>query len=337
VPGPITLLWLVDEPDMSAVQDERFQHAFANPDRPAAAITGLLSSGAVLAVVRNEDEGQRALAYGADEVVLGSEVSSAVFQKIVERTIARARARLHRDLFLIDLVRKDDTSALALLATALGQRIVEPLARVSERSAELAEEITGGASPAGRAQEIAATVTEVSRVVEKMRSLVSAEPTDELVDLCEVAREAVQSLAPGVAPVTALEVRIVDRVCQVGLPRWQATMMVASLVANAVESVAARPRAERSVAIDISVQEGAVVLEVADNGLGMAEDVRVHAGDPFFTTAGSGRLGLGLPLVSARVRRAGGELIIDSDQGVGTCVRVFLPLVGDPPPRGKPS
>lgn len=330
---PITVLWLIDESNHAAMDDDRFRHVFANPERPAAAITGLLAQGAVLAVVRSEEEGQRALAYGADEVILGSDVSGDVFERIVERTHARARARFQRDLFLIDLVRRDDTSALALLATALGRRIAEPLARATEESVSLAQELESGAPPTVRASMIAETVAEVSRVVDQMRVLVSTEPTDEIVDLCDVTREVLAALEPGVSAATELDVRIVGQACLVGMPRWQATMMVASLVANAVESVMARPNAARRVTLDVSAHEGAVVLEVVDNGIAMTEDVRVHATDPFYTTGSGGRIGLGLPLVSARVRRAGGELIIESDQGVGTSVRVFLPLVSDSPRR----
>lgn len=331
--APITVLWLLDEHDVPSLRDDRFRHVVGNPERPAATITGLLVDGAVLAVVRDEEAGQRAIAYGADEFILASDASGATFERVVERTGARARARLHRDLFLIDLVRKDDTTALELLAAALGEAIAGPLSRATEESAELARQIGGDKAPADRAHAIAETVAGVAGVVERMRELVSTEPTDEVVDFCEVAREVTRALAAGVQPSASFEVRVVDRACQIGMPRWQASMVVASLVANAVESVAARGGAGRRVSVDVSLVDDAVVLEVSDDGAGMAEDVRVHAGDPFFTATGKGRLGLGLTLVSSRVRRAGGELIIDSDPGVGTTVRAFLPLVGGSPVR----
>ena len=77
------------------------------------------------------------------------------------------------------------------------------------------------------------------------------------------------------------------------------------------------------------------MLEVTDNGLGVDGDQRPAMADPFFTTSAKS-LGLGLTLVSARVRRAGGELMIESDPEIGTTVRVFLPLAGGvhlAPPR----
>jgi len=70
-----------------------------------------------------------------------------------------------------------------------------------------------------------------------------------------------------------------------------------------------------------------VALEVADDGIGMAEGVRVRAFDAFFTTARSrGGTGLGLGIVrSLVVRNLGGEVSLDSLPGAGTRVRVRFP------------
>ena len=249
----------------------------------------------------------------------------------------RARARGLSANSSIDLVRKDDTAALELLAAALGEELAEPLSRASAASQDLAQELASEDESAQRAGAIAEAVSAVARVVEQMRQLVATAPTDEVVDLAAVVREVTRALEPGVLPAAALEVSIVERPCRVGMPRWQAAMAVASLVANAVESVAKRGGPGRRVSVRVSVQDGAAVLEVADNGAGMEQDHRAYAADPFFTTSGKGRLGLGLTLVSARVRRAGGDLVIESDQGAGTTVRAFLPLVGEPSVGTEPN
>jgi signal transduction histidine kinase len=301
MPGSITLLWLLDEPDHRAVRDERFRHAYGNPDRPAAAITSLLAQGAVLAVVRSEDEGQRALAHGADEVAIHAEMSGDAFEKIVGRTVARARARFHRDLFLASAFRKDDASAHSLLATALGQHGLERSARRNELLSP----------PSSRSPAIAEMVAEVAGVVEKLRAPAAVDSGDQVVDIAQIARDVLQSLAPRI--MAELEVRIVDRICPVRMPRWQATIMVATLIASAVDA------ADESgcVAVDVFVQDGAVVLQVADPAVGEPD------ADP------------AISLLSARVRRAGGELMIEADPGIGRLFRMFLPLVGGPPTRGE--
>jgi signal transduction histidine kinase len=68
-----------------------------------------------------------------------------------------------------------------------------------------------------------------------------------------------------------------------------------------------------------------VELSVADRGRGMDEATRVRADEPFFTTKGPGRLGVGLAVVRAMASRHRGELEIESAPGQGTTVRLRLP------------
>jgi signal transduction histidine kinase/ActR/RegA family two-component response regulator len=73
-----------------------------------------------------------------------------------------------------------------------------------------------------------------------------------------------------------------------------------------------------------------VELSVADRGLGMDESTRARADEPFFTTKGAGRLGVGLAVVRAMASRHKGELEIDSTPGQGTTVRLRLPTAAGP-------
>lgn len=74
------------------------------------------------------------------------------------------------------------------------------------------------------------------------------------------------------------------------------------------------------------------VLEVADDGVGMAPEVAAQAFDPLFSTKADGRsTGLGLSTVRAIVERHGGGVSLASRSGTGTTVIVRLPLVGDGP------
>jgi two-component system CheB/CheR fusion protein len=72
-----------------------------------------------------------------------------------------------------------------------------------------------------------------------------------------------------------------------------------------------------------------VVLAVTDTGVGMPPDVVERATEPFFSTkpTGSGS-GLGLSMIYGFARQSGGQLLIDSEVGVGTTVRLFLPRAG---------
>lgn len=69
-----------------------------------------------------------------------------------------------------------------------------------------------------------------------------------------------------------------------------------------------------------------VELRIADTGVGMTEDVRERAVDPFFTTKPQGRgIGLGLSMVFGYVRQSNGSLRIDSEPGMGTVITIMMP------------
>jgi signal transduction histidine kinase len=85
--------------------------------------------------------------------------------------------------------------------------------------------------------------------------------------------------------------------------------------------------------IDISTAGGersGVTFEVRDYGIGMTTDELERALQPFgqaksITSRTYGGTGLGLPIVKGLVQAHGGSLVIESDVGQGTLVRVHLP------------
>jgi signal transduction histidine kinase/CheY-like chemotaxis protein len=108
--------------------------------------------------------------------------------------------------------------------------------------------------------------------------------------------------------------------------------MLTNLAFNAIDAL---PQGGR-LTIDTSVSGSTAVIAVTDTGLGMPEDVRLRAHEPFFTTKGVRSTGLGLSVAFGIARRHGGDLTIQSEVGRGTTVRTVLPLPSAaalPPPR----
>ena len=78
-----------------------------------------------------------------------------------------------------------------------------------------------------------------------------------------------------------------------------------------------------------------VVVCVIDDGAGMPPEVAARAFEPFFTTKPVGKgSGLGLAQVYGFARQSGGGVTIETREGAGTTVRIFLPraaaAVADP-------
>jgi len=69
-----------------------------------------------------------------------------------------------------------------------------------------------------------------------------------------------------------------------------------------------------------------VRLAIADDGVGMPDDVLSKAKEPFFTTKGPGAgTGLGLTSVASFASQAGGFMSIESAPGHGCTVSIYLP------------
>ena len=79
-----------------------------------------------------------------------------------------------------------------------------------------------------------------------------------------------------------------------------------------------------------NLAEGAILLEISDNGHGMDPETAQKVFDPFFSTRDQGR-GLGLAGVLGIARRMKASLILDSAPNIGTTLRLFFPAHSSPP------
>jgi two-component system, NtrC family, sensor kinase len=123
------------------------------------------------------------------------------------------------------------------------------------------------------------------------------------------------------------------------LPPWlcqpgKLNQVFMNLLANAVDAIFAKP-GQRSdevirVATRLEEREGrfCAVVEIADTGTGMSEEVKTRLFQPFFTTKDVGKgVGLGLAISHGIVRDHGGSIEVESEAGRGSLFRVVLPQI----------
>jgi len=156
-------------------------------------------------------------------------------------------------------------------------------------------------------------------------------PSEERSDLSAAARAAAEALAAAALD-QGVEVEV-----DAPTPAWapvterMARTVVVNLLENAVRYAGRGARARASVC-----REGdRVVVEVADDGAGIAERDLPHIFERFYRADPSrskrlGGTGLGLSIVKHIAERFGGEASATSREGFGTTVRVTLPAAPAP-------
>ncbi len=128
-------------------------------------------------------------------------------------------------------------------------------------------------------------------------------------------------MRPVISPWAEIAVQA-DPDCFVASSRTTLVVVVGVLLSNALDSIRAASRGKGTIWVRVFDEEDAVIVEVRDDGREIPSDLRPDFLEQQFRDAPAPRKGI--PGLRDRVRRAGGELLVDSGP-TGSTVRVFLP------------
>ena len=104
---------------------------------------------------------------------------------------------------------------------------------------------------------------------------------------------------------------------------YQMEQVFSNIVLNAVQSL----NGEGEVRIVSALDGDRIRISVIDNGCGIPPENRSRVFEPFFTTRPQGMgTGLGLSISYGIVSGHGGTIDVESEEGIGTCFIVRLPL-----------
>ncbi|NOX38856.1 MAG: hypothetical protein GXO78_15100 [Calditrichaeota bacterium] len=108
-------------------------------------------------------------------------------------------------------------------------------------------------------------------------------------------------------------------VCQPG----QINQVFMNLLLNAIQAI----EGKGNIWITTRSEGDRVCVEIRDDGKGIPADVLSRIFDPFFTTKPVGQgTGLGLSISYRIIQDHGGRIEVESQEGKGTCFRIYLPL-----------
>ena len=221
-------------------------------------------------------------------------------------------------------------AAMATLSAGVGHEINNPLA-AALASIELALESLhepGGPGPAleNELLEARASLQRIGSIVQNMRLLVRGDAeTRELVDVNTV----VEQSAAVAAPTLRYRARLLRDLGDVGQIQGNASQLAqvcVNLLVNAAQALPEETPERNEIRLTTRREQGHIVIEVADNGCGIPEELQTRIFEPFFTTkAVASGMGLGLFISNRTVTALGGSLSVTSRVGAGSQFRVVLP------------
>jgi len=177
------------------------------------------------------------------------------------------------------------------------------------------------------AQNIGRSIEEAAHIIRQLLQL--AKPTSGQLDLIDLRQVLVESM-------TMLKFKIRDSGCSVKTSTppspvpvladlAQFKQVVINLVINALQAMEGRSSA--TIEIRIWVNETSACLSVADNGIGISDEIIGRIFDPFFTTKGPDRgTGLGLSICRSIMHLLGGDIAVTSEPEIGSVFTLTLPL-----------
>lgn len=236
-----------------------------------------------------------------------------------------------RELALREVEHSQKLSSIGRLAAGVAHEVNNPLAIINEKAGLMQDILTMKDVDFPLKAKLLAQVESVLRAVERCRGITHRmlgfarrmDVTSTEIDLGELVTETA-SFLENEAMHRQVDVRLdIDPALpHIVSDRSQLQQVFLNLFNNALAAVADGGTIE---AVARPKGEDAVVVSVRDNGCGMSEETLQHIFEPFFTTKKGKGTGLGLSITYGIVKRLGGEIAVESTQGVGTTLTITLP------------
>src|SRR5215213_102211 len=222
------------------------------------------------------------------------------------------------------LAHNERVATLGRVAAQVAHEVRNPLAGLLLYSEHLKGKIDGKL-PNGDAQLIDKIIDTINNLTATTEQILNfARPVTlapRRVDLNEVARDVTQLLSTEIAAhsiETKLELDSAPVTGMLDEPSIRAATL--NLVLNAVQAMPAGGY----LTISIRTNDGKLLMLIRDTGSGMTPDQIKQNFEPFNTTKSRG-LGFGMPYAQKVIQQHGGHIVVDSQPGKGTDVRIELP------------
>jgi signal transduction histidine kinase len=220
------------------------------------------------------------------------------------------------------MVRVERMAAMGRIAGVVAHEINNPLQGIMLHLDLLSTCLEGNEGAQKNLRFIEGGIKRITEIVWRIINLHREKMEDESVDLNDIVRGVVMLMERQVEKSGCkLQVDCAKKLSAVYGVRALYHQAILNVVLNAMES------AQKGGVISVSTRDDgeSVVVEVGDNGLGIEEEDLPHIFEPFFTSKGEARPGLGLYIAHAVVTAQRGTISVESQRGKGTKVVLRFP------------
>jgi len=292
-------------------------------DVPFIIVSGAISEGSAIEMMRA----------GAHDFLFKENLGK--IGAIIERETGEAELRAERRRMQQQLVLADRLSSVGVLAAGIAHEINNPLAyvlgnldfalqRLAADPQIAASDLTEVVQALGQAREGSARIGHITRDL-KVFCRSAEEPSVGPINVRRVMESAI-NIAWNQIRHRAHLTRRFERVPIVHGDEHRLGQVFLNLLVNAAQAFPDDQVGQNEITVSVGAAEGAVLIEVQDNGNGMSPEQLARAFEPFFTTKPVGiGSGIGLSLSRSIVADMGGQITCQSKRGAGTTFRVQLP------------
>ena len=224
------------------------------------------------------------------------------------------------------LQQREKLSSIGLLAAGVAHEVNTPLTGVSSYTQMLLGMLNENDPKHALLQKVRTQAERATNIVNNLLNFSRTGSATEFaeIDVARVFDDTLQLLEPQLRRSQIEIVRRYDKDAPEAYANAGKLQQVfTNLILNARDAI---PDGGRIVVATDTAEDGSVVAEISDTGIGIAPENVAKIYDPFYTTKGVGQgTGLGLAVSYGIIQEHAGRISVESEPGHGTTFRITLP------------